>query len=188
VAYKISLDESGIEDGARIVVVAGRGATSLRLSYFQKRWMKTIRNAGLRELKSKEFFDRVKARRWESRYAGWNDQKAIQFMYKLISLVRNLNALTVGTAMVVDDFWSFEKRLHRQSPGRRRCRYELRNYTLNDQRTGDQDVVAEATHGWRLARVARIFLSAPACGVNAADTRTGVSAPHDRLVAQPPPL
>jgi hypothetical protein len=51
VAYKINLDESGIESGAPIVVVAGLGATTLRLGPFQKRWMKVIREAGLRELK-----------------------------------------------------------------------------------------------------------------------------------------
>jgi hypothetical protein len=117
VAYKINLDETGIEQGAPIVVVAGFGATTLRLGMFQTSWMKAIHRVGLSEFKSKQFFDRWKAHRWDGSYAGWTDKKASDFLSRLLTLIRKLDAFTVGTAMVVDDFLSLEDHARRYLTG-----------------------------------------------------------------------
>ena len=93
-------DESGIHDGARACSVAGWVATTRTWQRFEERWSKAC---GGVEWHGKEFFARSRGKR-VGPYAGWDDDKALAYIKRLVDAIVVSDPVAVGGVIDVRAF------------------------------------------------------------------------------------
>ncbi len=79
------MDESGIQDGAHVCVIAGYWGGENQWRQFEPRWKSIIHDAGVREFHSTRFWKPDGTRKGE--YANWSDQKANELINHLLTCV-----------------------------------------------------------------------------------------------------
>ena len=101
------LDESGIHEGADICVVSGYFGGENQWKKFDHHWTKILRDYGVPELHSKQFWGRDKKGKRIGPYKDWDDAKAEKFLSKLVSVIEQATAYPIASLVVVHDFLSF---------------------------------------------------------------------------------
>jgi len=93
-------DESGIHDGARACAVVGWVATTRTWQRFEERW---FRACGGIEWHGKEFFGRARGKR-VGPYTGWDDDKALAYVKRLVDAIVVSDLVAVGGVIDVRAF------------------------------------------------------------------------------------
>jgi hypothetical protein len=102
-------DESGIQDGAKVCVVAGYYGSEVCWRRFENQWNKVL--ADYPEIVAKGFHAKVFFGRDEhncrvGEYKGWSDDKANKFLERILQTITRNRIFPIGYGVIVDDFGS----------------------------------------------------------------------------------
>src|SRR5262245_21935957 len=86
------LDESGIQDGARVCVVSGYHAPETSWRDFEKRWNATLQPAGMLECG------------FHSREINWNDPDSLKLVESLVECIEQSDIFPLGKGIVVREW------------------------------------------------------------------------------------
>ena len=103
------LDESGIQDSSGICVVSGYFGGENQWKKFDHHWIRTLREYGVPEFHSWEFWVRDKQSKRIGPYRGWDDAKADKFLSRLVAIIESTTIYPVSSVVVVKDFQSFSQ-------------------------------------------------------------------------------
>jgi hypothetical protein len=91
-------DETGVEKGADVAVVAGYVSTYKGWVRFQKKWGKVLRRYGVHELHMKYFAH------CQGEFEGWSDEKRKSLMIALIKVIDECKLFGLGGIVSVKEY------------------------------------------------------------------------------------
>jgi len=94
------LDESGIHKGADICAIAGYFGDQCAWEKFETEWGSILGDFEVPEFHAKCFWPRDDKGKRVEPYAGWSDQKATEFLDKLLKAITDCCIYPVGAAVV----------------------------------------------------------------------------------------
>ncbi len=115
----VCADESGIQEGAPLCILAGYIASVNQWIRFDERWLSVLQRHDVADFHAKDFFavDRTGKRvgryaRWSNRgerasYGDWADDYAEAFITGLLAAVKDTRMHPLGALVETKDFWSF---------------------------------------------------------------------------------
>jgi hypothetical protein len=98
------LDESGIQDGAPVCLVAGYFGGQGQWRKVGQSWERILVQYGVPEFHASRFWAFKAGAERVGPYKGWSKDKAEQFLYELVEVINRHKIHPVSTVLVVDAF------------------------------------------------------------------------------------
>jgi hypothetical protein len=97
-------DESGINAGSPVCIVAGFFGGSNQWRSFEERWTDILRRVGLEEFHARDFWARDQDGGLVGTYRGWSQEKARSFLDELVDVGTSVKIYPVSCAVVAADW------------------------------------------------------------------------------------
>ena len=97
-------DESGINAGSPVCIVAGFFGGSNQWRAFEDRWTDILRRVGLEEFHARDFWARDQDGGMVGTYRGWSQEKARSFLDELVDVGTSVKIHPVSCAVVAADW------------------------------------------------------------------------------------
>lgn len=94
------LDESGIHKGADVCAIAGYFGDQCAWEKLEGEWRAILKEFVVPEFHAKCFWHRDDKGKRIKPYAGWSDQKANEFLGKLLKVITDCSIYPVGAAVI----------------------------------------------------------------------------------------